>query len=118
MGCLSADFVSVPDTWCGAVVGGRRVRRLRIAAPGSRRSDTLENQVMWDPPSMSSMFFVVSSLVSLRARSRHADALGRVPTSYLPTGGLVDSLDARVDDRSPRRTVRRRERSSTRRSIG
>src|SRR5215510_1315559 len=62
---------------------------------------------MWDPPSMSSMFFVASSLVSLRARSRHADTLGRVPTSYLPTSGLVDSLDARVDDPSLRRAVRR-----------
>jgi len=42
-----------------------------------------------------------------RGRSPHADALGRVPTSYLPTGGLVDSLDAGVDDPSLRRAVRR-----------
>ena len=36
----------------------------------------------------------------------HADALESVPISYLPTRGLVDSLDARVDDPSLRRAVR------------
>jgi len=36
-----------------------------------------------------------------------ADTLGRVPTPYLPTSGLVDSLDASVEDPSPRRAVRR-----------
>src|SRR5262249_41699240 len=37
----------------------------------------------------------------------HADALAPVPPSYPPTGGLVDSLAASVDDPSPRRAVRR-----------
>jgi hypothetical protein len=41
---------------------------------------------------------VASSRALLGARPHHANALGSVPTSYLPTGGLVDSLDARVDD--------------------
>src|SRR3989442_502025 len=43
----------------------------------------------------------------LGGRPLHADALGSVPTSYLPTGGLVDFLDARVHDPSARRAVRR-----------
>src|SRR3989442_11756046 len=43
----------------------------------------------------------------LGGRPLHTDALGLVPTSYLPTGGFVHSLDARVDDPSARRPVRR-----------
>src|SRR5262249_20630587 len=46
-------------------------------------------------------------LVPFGGRALHTDALGRVPTSYLPTGGLVDSLDAGVDDPTLRRAVRR-----------
>src|SRR5207244_9895045 len=42
----------------------------------------------------------------LGGRPLHADALGSVPTPYLPTGDLVDSLDARVDGPSLRRAVR------------
>src|SRR5438552_6239555 len=48
---------------------------------------------------------VVSWLVFPGWRPPHADALERVPTSYLPTGRLVDSLDTRVDDPSLRRGI-------------
>ena len=41
------------------------------------------------------------------ARPHYADPLESVPTAYFPTGGLVDSLDARVDDPSARCAVRR-----------
>src|SRR6266478_670970 len=43
----------------------------------------------------------------LGGRPLHTDALGLVPTSYLPTGGFVHSLDARVDDPSACCRVRR-----------
>ena len=44
--------------------------------------------------------WIASSLARLVGRTLHADALGSVPISYLPTGGLINSLDARVDDPS------------------
>ena len=42
-----------------------------------------------------------------RPRLRHVDALERVPIPNLPTVGLADSLDPRVDDLSARCAVRR-----------
>jgi hypothetical protein len=41
---------------------------------------------------------LASRLALLGGRSPHTDALGSVPISYLPTVGLTDSLDTRVDD--------------------
>jgi hypothetical protein len=49
---------------------------------------------------------VASSLALLRIRSFHADAPGRVPVPDLPTVGLVDSLDPRVNGPSARCRVR------------
>src|SRR4029450_7670018 len=37
-----------------------------------------------------------AALALLGGRPFHADTLGSIPTSYLPTGRLVDSLAARV----------------------
>jgi hypothetical protein len=48
-----------------------------------------------------------SPLVFPGGRPLHADALGSVPTAYLPTGGLVDLLAARVYHPSARCVVRR-----------
>ena len=44
-------------------------------------------------------------LAFLGTRPYHADALDSVPTAYLPTGGLVDYLDACVDNPSARRGI-------------
>ena len=52
------------------------------------------------------MFFVVSSLVSRRARSFHADALMRSPRPYLRYAGLVHTQEPDVSiftDRSSER---------------
>src|SRR5262245_17629673 len=50
---------------------------------------------------------VASSLALLGGRPFHADALGNIPTSYLPTAWLVDSLNARVYHPSAHCAVRR-----------
>ena len=45
-------------------------------------------------------------LAFLGTHPYHADALDSVPTAYFPTGGLIDYLDARVDDPSTCRGIR------------
>src|SRR4029453_16461106 len=45
----------------------------------------------------------------LGGRPLYADALGVVPTSYLPAGGLVDSLDTCVAEPSARCAIWRRD---------
>jgi len=55
----------------------------------------------------SAKFVAAAPSLASSADALHADPLGDVPTSYLPTGGLVDSLDARVGDPSARCAVRR-----------
>src|SRR5262249_28842675 len=74
------------------------VKQCRLAARLSSAPPT--------PPTEPHAAAVASSRALFGGRSPHADALGRVPTSYLPTGGLVDFLDARVDDPSAARRVR------------
>jgi hypothetical protein len=52
------------------------------------------------------MSSVAHSLALLGGCSPHTDALGSVPVSNLPTVGLVDSLDPRVNGPSARCRVR------------
>src|SRR5262245_33742823 len=76
----------------GRVPPGSLVKR----PPISRRASAVKRLVR-----------VASSLALLRGRPFHADALGSIPTSYLPSGRLVDSLDAGVYHPSAHCAVRR-----------
>ena len=61
---------------------------------------------------------VALSRAVLSSRSPHTDALGSVPISNLPTVGLADSLDARVNDPSASCAVRRGDDFAVARLVG
>src|SRR4030095_14016259 len=82
-----------------SAVEGQRIRNQQVA--GSSPAAGSRNKPAAPIPRTR------STLVFLGGRPLHADALGSVPTSYLPTGGLVDLLAARVYHPSARCVVRR-----------
>jgi hypothetical protein len=103
--CAGSPGASAFKTWSGVIPHVRIVCGLNRGDRAGRAR--IHEQHIERDEQRGPLVRVASSRALLGGRALHADAFESVPTSYLPTGGLVDSLDARVDDPSARCAVRR-----------